>query len=98
MSSDPLAYFVYVLHSRSGITYTGIAKDVKARLARHNAGTGARFTKGRGPWRVVHVEGPLSHGDAARRECAIKKDRQFKIAIKARASNDPECGPMNAGP
>jgi putative endonuclease len=77
------AYFVYVLSNDAGITYTGIAKDVAARLARHNADTGARFTRGRGPWRVVHVEGPLAHGDALRRERALKRDRRFKAALKA---------------
>ncbi len=77
------SYFVYVLSNDAGVTYTGIAKDVAARLAHHNASTGARFTRGRGPWRVVHVEGPLSHGDALRREMALKRDRRFKAALKA---------------
>jgi putative endonuclease len=76
------SYFVYVLSNDAGVTYTGIAKDVVARLARHNANTGARFTRGRGPWRVAHVEGPLAHGDALRRERALKRDRRFKAALK----------------
>lgn len=83
--SDDSAYYVYVLRNGAGITYTGIAKDVDARLARHNANTGARFTRGRGPWRAVHLEGPLPHGDALRREREIKRDRRFKAALKARA-------------
>jgi len=78
-------YFVYVLINDAGITYTGIAKDVDARLDSHNRGTGARFTRGRGPWRVLHREGPLPHGDALRREAAVKKDRAFKSALKASA-------------
>ncbi len=78
-------YFVYVLINDAGITYTGIAKDVDARLQSHNRGTGARFTRGRGPWRVLHREGPMSHGDALRREAAIKKDRAFKSVLKAAA-------------
>jgi putative endonuclease len=77
------AYFVYVLLNGTGIAYTGIAKDVAARLAQHNAGAGARFTRGRGPWRVAHVEGPLAHGEALRRERALKRDRRFKTALKA---------------
>lgn len=76
-------YFVYVLLNDAGIAYTGIAKDVAARLAQHNAGAGARFTRGRGPWRIVHTEGPLPHGDALRREMAIKKDHTFKARLKA---------------
>jgi len=75
-------YFVYVLLNGAGVAYTGVAKDVEARLARHNAGVGARFTRGRGPWRVAHVEGPLGRGDALRRERALKRDRRFKAALK----------------
>lgn len=76
------SWFVYVLLNDGGIAYTGIAKGVVARLAKHNAGTGARFTRGRGPWRLVHVEGPMTHGDALRREIAIKRDAAFKFRLK----------------
>jgi putative endonuclease len=76
-------WFVYVLINAAGIAYTGIALDVAERLARHNSGAGAKFTRGRGPWRVAHVEGPLAHGDALRRELAIKRDRGFKATLKA---------------
>ena len=78
-----MIWYVYVLLNDRGISYTGIAKDVAARLDKHNANTGARFTRGRGPWRAVHVEGPLEHGDALRREMAIKRDTSFKTALKA---------------
>ena len=74
---------VYVLINDAGTTYTGIALDVADRLVRHNAGKGAKFTRGRGPWRVLHVEGPLIHGDALRREAHIKRDRAFKAKLKA---------------
>lgn len=78
-------YYVYVLGNGTGITYTGIAKDVETRLAKHNAGAGARFTRGRGPWCALHVEGPMDHGDALRRELAIKRDRAFKAMLKERS-------------
>ncbi len=81
MTSDA-PYFVYVLRNAAGTTYTGIALDVAARLEAHNSGNGAKFTCGRGPWTVVHTEGPLPHGDALRREMAIKKDRKFKAILK----------------
>ena len=74
-------WYVYVLRNGAGTTYTGIALDVAARLKAHNAGTGAKFTRGRGPWSVIHMEGPLDHSDALRRELAIKKDRKFKAAL-----------------
>lgn len=76
-------WFVYVLLNDSNTAYTGIALDVADRLARHNAGEGAKFTRGRGPWRLAHVEGPLPHGDALRREAAIKRDHAFKRSLKS---------------
>lgn len=79
-------YFVYVLLNRAGLAYTGSTNDVQARLAKHNAGRGAKFTKGRGPWRVVHVEEFAARGPALSREAAIKKDRRFKTALKAKSA------------
>ena len=76
-------YFVYVLCNDKGILYTGIAKDIEARLALHNLGEGAKFTRGRGPWRLGHREGPFAHGAALKREAALKRDRRFKAALKA---------------
>lgn len=75
-------WFVYILLNAAGIAYTGIAKDIAARLERHNAGNGAKFTRGRGPWRIVHVEGPMEHGDALRREMRIKRDAALKASLK----------------
>ena len=77
-----MMWFVYVLLNEVGISYTGIAKDVDSRLKKHNAGKGAKFTRGRGPWRSAHVEGPMPHGDALRRERTIKKDAAFKATLK----------------
>jgi putative endonuclease len=75
-------YFVYVLCNDKGILYTGIAKDIEARLTLHNMGAGAKFTRGRGPWRLVHREGRLAHGAALKREAALKRDRRFKTELK----------------
>lgn len=77
-------WFVYIVLNASNVAYTGIAKDVGARLNQHNGDKGARFTRGRGPWRVVHTEGPMVHGDALRREMVIKEDAAFKRVLKAR--------------
>lgn len=79
-------YFVYVLRNGAGTLYTGIAKDVDARCDAHNAGRGARFTRGRGPWTIAHIEGPLAHGEALRREAALKRDRAFKSGLKAKSA------------
>ena len=74
-----MSWHVYVVRNPAGVLYTGIAKDDPARrVAEHNDGRGAKFTKGRGPWTLVHTEGPMGHGEALKREMAIKKDRTFK--------------------
>jgi len=78
-----MQWFVYVIANASKLCYTGIAKDVAHRLHEHNAGKGAKFTRGRGPWTVLHSEGPLKQGEALRREAEIRKDRAFKRALKA---------------
>jgi Uri superfamily endonuclease/predicted GIY-YIG superfamily endonuclease len=78
-----VSWYLYVLVNPDGIAYTGIAKDVALRLRQHNSGTGARFTRGRGPWRILHVEGPMGQGDALRRERRVKRDRAFKAGLKA---------------
>lgn len=67
-----LPFYVYVLRCGDGSLYTGIARDVGRRFAEHVTGRGARYTRGRGPLRVAHAEGPYDKGDALRRELAIK--------------------------
>jgi len=66
------AWFVYVVRCRDGTLYTGISRDVAARLRKHNQGKGARYTRGRAPVALVHTEPRKSQGAALRREAAIK--------------------------
>lgn len=64
---------VYILRCADGTFYTGTAKDVAARLAMHNAGKGAKYTRSRLPVRVVWREGPMSLTRALRREYQLKQ-------------------------
>lgn len=83
-SQPEMTCFVYVLHSddeRPARTYVGWTLDVSRRLAQHNAGTGARSTRGR-RWVVVHVEELATRGEALRREFALKRDRRFRAALR----------------
>lgn len=52
--------------------YTGITTDLDARLVAHNQGRGAKYTRGRGPVRLVWSEQAVDHGEALRREYALK--------------------------
>ena len=66
------SWFVYVVSCRDGSLYTGISTDVEARIARHNDGRGARYTRARRPVQLLYVERKRSRSNALRREAAIK--------------------------
>jgi putative endonuclease len=75
-------WFVYVVRCRDGSLYTGVSTDVDSRVAVHNAGKGARYTRARRPVQVVHVERKQSRGNALKREAAIKAlSRAQKLAL-----------------
>ncbi|APR74811.1 Hypothetical protein A7982_00157 [Minicystis rosea] len=69
----PPAWQVYILRCGDGSLYTGIARDAEKRLAQHQTGRGARYTRGRGPLAMVYLEAVASHGEALRREAAIRR-------------------------
>ena len=64
---------VYVLRCGDGSLYTGIAKNVESRLARHESGRGAAYTRTRRPLSVVYREDGLSRSEALIREAGIKR-------------------------
>jgi len=73
---------VYLLRCADGSLYCGIAKDVAKRVSTHNSGKGARYTRARRPVRVVWQQAGFGHGDALRREYAIKQlSRRAKLAL-----------------
>jgi len=72
--------FVYILGTvtRNGtLTYVGWTHDVPRRLAQHNAGKGARFTRGR-VWVLLHSERCASRRHAMSREWHVKRDRALR--------------------
>ena len=72
-------WIVYMLECADTSLYTGITNDLDRRLAEHAAGKGARYTKGRGPFRLVYRETCQSRAEASKRETAIKSlDRAKK--------------------
>ncbi len=84
-------WFVYVVRCADGSLYTGISTDVAARVATHNAGRGARYTRARRPVVLLHTERKRSQSTAAKREAAIKalpRARKLSLvaATEARAS------------
>jgi predicted GIY-YIG superfamily endonuclease len=77
-----MRWCVYLLRCGDGTLYTGMTNDLEKRLAAHSAGRGARYTRGRGPLTVVHVEKKRTRSAALRREAALKRlDRRQKLAL-----------------
>lgn len=77
-----MAAFVYMLRCKDGSLYTGWTNDLEHRLAMHNSGRGAKYTRGRGPVELVYSEELPDKEAALRRECAIKKlRREQKLAL-----------------
>jgi putative endonuclease len=65
-------HYVYVLECADGTFYTGYTTDVNRRVREHDAGEGAKYTRGRTPVSVVHVETFDSRSAAMAREHEIK--------------------------
>lgn len=65
--------FVYIVRCADRTFYIGTAKDVKARVAVHNTGKGAKYTRPRLPVRLVWQEGPMSLTRALQREYQLKQ-------------------------
>ena len=76
--------YVYILRCVDGTFYTGWTTDLEHRLAAHNAGRGAKYTRARLPVVLVYCEAFDGKSAAMRRECAIKRmTRAQKCALIA---------------
>jgi putative endonuclease len=79
--SEP-AWYVYLLECADGSLYTGIARNLMQRLAKHNAGLGAKYTRGRRPVSLIWSEPVSSRSHALEREYLIKQlKRQDKLKL-----------------
>jgi putative endonuclease len=70
-------WILYVLRCGDGTLYCGISTDVERRLGQHQAGTGARYTRGRGPLVLV------AHWPVGSRSDALKAEAAFKALPRA---------------
>lgn len=78
-------YWVYILRCADGTLYTGITDDTQRRLAAHNSGKGAKYTRGRRPVQLVYREPCPDKSAALRREIAVKRlTRGEKLGLIAR--------------
>ena len=66
-------WILYILKCSDQTLYTGITNNLENRLLAHQAGKGAKYTRGRAPLDLLHTENFHSKSSAAKREAAIKK-------------------------
>ncbi len=64
---------LYVLLCKDGTLYCGITNDLERRISQHNAGKGARYTRGRGPVSLVRSWPQKNQSAALRAEISFKK-------------------------
>ncbi|MFB6146229.1 MAG: GIY-YIG nuclease family protein [Halobacteriaceae archaeon] len=77
-----MAHWVYVLRCADDTLYTGYTTDIERRVAEHDAGEGARYTRGRTPVELVYSEAHESRSAALSREYEIKQfSRDRKEAL-----------------
>ncbi len=83
-----MSWKIYILQCADDSFYTGITTDLTRRIAQHEAGKGARYTKGRGPFKLVYQEKSSNRSEASKRELAIKalsRDEKCLLVYKASA-------------
>jgi len=66
-------WHVYLLQCADQSLYTGIAKNLKARVEQHERGLAAKYTRSRRPVRLVYCEPAEDRSTAQRREMEIKR-------------------------
>ena len=68
--------YMYVLECRDGSYYTGYTTDVRRRLAVHNSGKGAKYTRARLPVKLIYAQGFASKEEAMSAEALLKRKKR----------------------
>jgi putative endonuclease len=77
-----MSFYCYILECSDGTYYTGWTVDPERRVAVHNKGRGARYTRTRCPVKLVYVEELPDQKSAMKREIAIKRmKRERKVRL-----------------
>jgi putative endonuclease len=72
-------HYFYVLSCKDGSLYAGYTNNISRRLKLHNEGKGAKYTRGRGPVKLIFSKPFSTKGEALKAEYAFKQlDRKKK--------------------
>ena len=77
-----MSFYVYILKSLNPNkgTYVGYTIDLKKRIALHNSGKGAKFTRGY-KWKIIYKKKFVSKNSAMSYEYKLKKNRKLRQSI-----------------
>ncbi len=71
-------WYVYMVRCTDNSLYTGITIDVEKRIAAHNLGKGAKYTRSRSPIKLLRVEACSNESQARKREAEVKSWSKLK--------------------
>jgi putative endonuclease len=66
-------WYVYIVECSDTTFYIGTTNDIKKRIAKHNAGKGAKYTRGRGPVKIRYARSFESRSEACKHEYQLKR-------------------------
>jgi putative endonuclease len=78
-----MTHYAYLLRCADGTFYAGYTTDPERRVAEHDAGEGAKYTRGRTPVELVHLEAFGTRSAAMSREYELKQLRRAEKATLA---------------
>jgi|TARA_B110001454_G_C12502622_1_gene343413 putative endonuclease len=77
-------WIVYILKCSDSSLYTGITNNIANRVRAHQNGKGAKYTRGRGPFKIIYQEQYATRSAASKRELEIKSlNHQEKLKLKS---------------
>ena len=86
-------HYVYIVRCKDNSLYTGYTPNIEKRVAKHNEGKGAKYTKSRGPVVLIHSEVFDTIGEALKRERAIKKKTKVQKEALCQMSTKKTAAP-----
>lgn len=101
MTTSPVAtseWWLYLLECGDGSWYAGISNDLDSRLRAHVAGKGARYTRGRGPLRILERRAYPDRAAASRAEWQLKRTPKARKLAFFQAGDAVEIAPWAAAP
>lgn len=71
-------HYTYIVQCSDGSLYTGYTTDISKRIATHNAGKGAKYTRSRLPVKLIAFREFETKSEAMRMEAQVKKVHRRK--------------------